>query len=307
MSRKPPGVLEPTSVPVFSARARTAIANAFRVLLCDKHLYQSEAIDAGFIDAASKQIAKDTNDHAFGNMLRVTPAHFVYSGRYILDLPWITSYESTRREIPKSLPPDKAGHLSFELPTIHTTCPKCKEKWPFNPMSCSQETGAEPTDQWFFASYQCQSCKSDPVRFLIRRSGDKLTLSGRDPIESFLAPKVLPKNVANYFGSAHIERNSGQILAGLFLLRVFIEQYWRGLPATQSALKNNPRTSGDDLGAIYNATLPNDFKARFPSLSEIYASLSTCVHTAEADDLVFVASSEKLLEHFEAKRLYKIS
>jgi hypothetical protein len=81
--------------------------------------------------------------------------------------------------------------------------------------------------QIFFLAYECQSCKSFPEVFMIRREKMKLTPSGRTPIEKVEIPKFIPKAQREFFSDAIIAFNSGQILAGKFLLRTFVEQYVR--------------------------------------------------------------------------------
>jgi hypothetical protein len=161
--------------------------------------------------------------------------------------------------------------------------------------------------QWFFLAYQCQQCKGLPVHFLVARKGLKLTLAGRGPIEVLPTPKVLPKHHAKYFSDAIVAHHAGQTLAGLFLLRVFIEQCWHTTPAVQELLNNDPRAPGERQGDTYQATLPSDFKARFPSLKDIYSRLSEAIHAADANASLFEEASAKIVEHFEARRLFKIT
>jgi hypothetical protein len=100
--------------------------------------------------------------------------------------------------------------------------------------------------------------------------------------------------------------NAGQTLAGIFLLRVFIEQFWRAHPAVQAELVKAPHLRGDEMADVYAATLPEDFRARFPRLKDCYDSVSGAMHTANASTEVFEKCSTDLVEHFEARRLFKI-
>jgi hypothetical protein len=99
----------------------------------------------------------------------------------------------------------------------------------------------------------------------MRREALKLRLAGRDPIEILPTPKVLPKAPSKYYSDAIIAHHAGQTLAGLFLLRVFVEQYWRTVPAVQALLTEEPRATGERQGDAYQSSLPTDFKNRFLS------------------------------------------
>lgn len=143
--------------------------------------------------------------------------------------------------------------------------------------------------------------------FLVRRQGTKIRLCGRDPMGEVTVPDVLPIATRSHFGSALVACNAGQTLAGIFFQRVFIEQFWRSLPAIETTLAADPRLTGDKMGELYNATLPNDFKERFPSLSAIYSDLSAAIHSADANADLFEKSAAQTIEHFEARRLFKIA
>jgi hypothetical protein len=135
----------------------------------------------------------------------------------------------------------------------------------------------------------------------------KLQLCGRSIIENLPTPKVLPKSVAKFYSDAHIAHNAGQTLAGLFLLRTFVEQFWNGLAERRILIVPNEgsRVYPDRLGAAYNAILPDDFKDRFPSLSKIYEDISERLHNATADADFFEKAVNDIVEHFEARRLWK--
>jgi hypothetical protein len=88
---------------------------------------------------------------------------------------------------------------------------------------------------------------------------------------------------------------------------VFIEQFWQTVPAVKELVKQNSRANGDEQGSEYQKSLPDDFKSRFPSLKEIYCDLSAAMHTAHANIPLFEESCVKIVEHFEARRLYRIT
>jgi hypothetical protein len=71
-------------------------------------------------------------------------------------------------------------------------------------------------------------------------------------------------------------------------------------------IKQQPRATGDEQGEAYQATLPTDFKSRFPSLSDIYGRLSVAMHKADADAALFEECCAKVVKHFEARRLFDL-
>jgi hypothetical protein len=129
-------------------------------------------------------------------------------------------------------------------------------------------------------------------------------LVGRDPLETIEVPDALPKEYRKHFSDAIIAHNAGQTLAGLFLLRTFIEQYWLSL--TLVPRSRGARIAGDELGQAYNKTLPDGFKSRFPSLSEIFGRLSAALHSADADAVLFDSTATGITEHFDARRVFKL-
>lgn len=91
---------------------------------------------------------------------------------------------------------------------------------------------------------------------MVRREGTKLTLSGRTPIEKVEVPKVIPKTVDRFFSGAIVAYQSGQILAGNFLLRTLLELF------------ASPKATGAKTADVaidqYMGSLPEVFRARFP-------------------------------------------
>jgi hypothetical protein len=199
-----------------------------------------------------------------------------------------------------------AGGVVFTLPTINTFCSTCSESPPFNPVTEESLVNLGGDNQFFVLSYRCQQCKGMPVRFLVRRLKTKLQLTGRDPLEVLPVPGFLPKSVRKYFSDARIAHHAGHTLSGLFLLRVFIEQYWREEPAVKKLLTSDPRATGEKQGEAYQSTLEESFKSPFTSLKEIYGKLSEAIHAANGDDKLFHESASKIEEHFDARRLFKL-
>jgi hypothetical protein len=289
----------------FEEATPAAVSDVFRRLLTEKHLYQCVEVDTGFVAKIAAVLYEDYIACSGPRTSSMPDLEDIQNeGMQVLDRQWLPLDPTLLAE-----PSCSDSEIRFTLPTIHTFCQECDERWPFNPvyegMSCP---GCEKTtDQWFFLAYQCQSCKSLAIRFLVRREGLKLKLSGRDPLEVVPLPKFLPKAHSKYYSNALIAHHAGQTLAGLFLLRVFIEQFWRSLPAAEALLKQDPRATGEKQGEAYQGTLSVDFRSRFPSLSEVYGRLSAAMHSAEVTADLFDDSCRKIEEHFDARRVYKIS
>jgi hypothetical protein len=129
----------------------------------------------------------------------------------------------------------------------------------------------------------------------------KIIQSGRTPIEKVEIPKYIPKAQKKFFSDAIIAFNSGQVLAGKFLLRTFVEQYIRDFTGEKSS------QNIDEIFEKYSANLPDDFKQRFPSLSKLYAQLSVDIHCADSTEGSFIQAQKDISKHFEAKRLFEIS
>jgi hypothetical protein len=290
------------------------ISDAVRQLLSDKHLYQSVNVDVAFLDevteahhkaeriAAARSLSPgrpgrvpelDEIRGTLDSFLRA--AWFPSGARPLVDTGMDILYEND----PKV--------QKYPLPTVKLTCNHCGERGPFNPVGALVETGRRERDnQWTYLSYECQNCKGEPIRFLIRRKRTKLTLSGRDPFETIELPSFIPKQHADNLRNALIANHAGQTLAGVFLMRVFIEQFWKSLPEVTAAVKHKARPTGDELGEAYKATLPASFKERFPTLAETYDALSEDMHAARGSAEVFEKSYAQIVEHFDARRLFKL-
>lgn len=286
------------------------VTEAFKQLLSEKHLYQKTDVGLGCVSDLAKTLHDDSELRASepsmgGDYYKARPSleSLIEEGKSIANNLWI----------PKGIPlptlgfSHEAAPIWFELPTINTYCNDCGERWPFNPVSeGSHLVQGAGEDEFYFLGYKCQQCKGEPIRFLVRREGLKLRLAGRYPLEVLPTPKVLPKTVCKYYGNAVIAHHAGQTLAGLFLLRVFIEQFWRTIPAVKELTVKQPKATGDEQGSMYQDTLPPDFKSRFPSLKDIYGKLSVAIHSACEDAKLFDESCAKIIEHFEALRLFKL-
>lgn len=266
------------------------ITAAFRQLLENKHLYQKVEIDVKELMMSASVASKCTS-----------PCHKPFAAKCFKILDWIWRIENKATGHSKVFDVDA---LIFSLPAIKIFCATCKGIWPFNayPPDAHEILNHKVGMNWqqiFVLGYECQSCKGLPTVFMVRRNGLQLFLEGRSPIEYVEVPKVIPKEQRKYYSDAIVAHNSGQTLAGLFLLRTFIEQYVRRHSA-------NPELPADKLIENYMEQLPVDFKERFPSLGKIYSDLSAAIHKAEALVDLFDKTIADLIQHFDAKRLFKI-
>ena len=199
--------------------------------------------------------------------------------------------------------------LMLLVPDVKLFCGECQRIEAFNSISSQEITGRSTEEpdiiikrkeavQVFFLSFLCQSCKQIPEVFLVRRQGLKLTLCGRAPMEVADVPSFIPKSVRQYYSGALIAHQSGQTLAGLFLLRTLIEQWAR------SKLES-PSERADEVMDKYMATLPSDFKSRFRSMRSLYDELSADIHAATGSGELFDKALKEITEHFDARRLFK--
>jgi len=307
----------------FLSTVQTTVQDAFRELLSNKHLYQTVRPSTEKIDEKAKQLHdKELRESAKPSVGSLSSAPKGGAPPFervqgvatkLLGLGWQPKVPDPRfgRGIFPGDQPNKILEIEFDLPTIRTTCTVCKTDEPFNPIHCSIPStkgsyhNTPYNEQDFVLQYQCQACKGQPVTFLLHRSKEKLRLSGREPMEIVTVPADIPKTHQDHYSSAIIAYQSGQVLPAIFMLRVFIEQYWLSFPTVRAAA-NATRFSGDIMGEEYKKLLPGDFKSRFPTLLETYGSLSGAIHTANADEPIFSAAKSNVLKHFEAIRAFDL-
>jgi hypothetical protein len=300
---------EETAEKVISA----TVSEALKKLLSEKHIYQSikceyEPTMSSLVEHYVKADIRSSQT-SLSNPKPRDAAVFKTIFRTLEIRAW---YPSNGRPLVDAgvdiLEQQNKKNQKFELPTIKTTCPSCEEKGPFNPVGALVEMGRDARDdQWFYFSYECQNCKEEPIRFFVRRESRKLTLVGREPFETVEVPGFIPKRHVKNLRSALVANHGGQTLAAIFLLRVFVEQFWRSIPGVISKIPAKGRFTGDDMGEAYKVTLPEDFKNRFPNLAEVYSDLSVLMHTANADAAGFDAAVAQVYRHFEARKLFGLT
>jgi hypothetical protein len=285
-----------------------AIEQALKELLQDKHLYQS--ITPAFEENQPNQLAP--------HLSPIDRTMINNEGLSLRFGPW-TPFD------PKLSAPVKSGEslpdlIRFLMPTIKVYCETCDSKEAFNPVgfgtapsfetlfAVSREgvhkllqsfTPGKALTQVFVFSYQCQHCKGAPDVFLVRRLGTKLTLSGRSPMENVEVPKYIPRPESRWYSGAIVAYQSGQELAGLFLLRTLLEQFARRATGSK-ALR------GGDVITAYMETLPEAVKSSFPSPANLYEEISGALHAADSALSPFPEVKKGIDEHFDARRLFKL-
>lgn len=205
------------------------------------------------------------------------------------------------------------GGIQFPISGVRLYCPRCKREEPHNP-GTDRNWGQLPARilrykiiQTLVVPYQCQGCTAEPVIFSIRRDNVKFQLVGRNPIEVTPTPDVIPELERKYFSDAVLAYQSGQVLPAIFMLRTFIEQVWKRYNTHFAVVLAPGAITAEERGARYQEALPDDFKQRFPSFLKIYADLSAAMHDADADSTLFEKTRGEIVEHFEARKLYKLS
>jgi predicted RNase H-like HicB family nuclease len=154
--------------------------------------------------------------------------------------------------------------------------------------------------QMFTLVYQCQRCLGKPEAFLIRRDVWTFYLEGRSPIERVEVPKFVPEKEQRYYSDAVVAFNSGKVLAALFYLRTFVEQFARRITGKTG------RATGEEILDAYYETLPSSLKSEMPSLREWYENLSVPIHAGKDDTEVFTKAKEAIDKHFEIRRVFRM-
>jgi hypothetical protein len=162
--------------------------------------------------------------------------------------------------------------------------------------------------QIFSFPYQCQNCKEEPLVFLVKRDGLKLTLVGRSQFPEVLIPNFIPDAQRKFYRNAIIADQTSFTLAAALYLRTVVEQYFYAvIPEIKiKAIKGNP--TGDELADLYAETLPKNFPNNFPSLKKAYDDLSAIVHSGKENDEAkksFAAIRVAVDGHFKAVQLFR--
>jgi hypothetical protein len=266
------------------------VTHALRELLEHKHLYQSVPVQIG-------NLGDRPLDGPIGRIDENARAAVAAT----ISQPWHLVDNLERR------PTFLSGlRLDADVPHVKLFCVRCNRTEAFNSISATDMLArdymtpvhalGDKVIQVFVLSFLCQSCKTVPEVFLVRREGLRLSLEGRSPIEHVEVPNVLPKNLEKFYTGAIIAKQCGHTLSGLFMLRTLIEQWVRSLGWEE------PRAS--DAIDSYVASLPEDFRNRFPCLRDEYKALSDDIHSATGSPEVFDRVHSAILRHFDARRVF---
>lgn len=273
-----------------------ALAAQLKVLLEQKHLYQKVEIDfQQMSEALEKRVILEAERRRFG---------YLVAGMSNVNLQ-LSETQIVENNVPVP---------TLLLQNVKLFCSQCKQRETFS-ITWHKDATAEvdaksqadhriagvPLQiQLFLLVYQCETCKSVPVSFLLKRARWKLSIEGRSPIEEVEVPTFIPETEATFFRDATIAAQTGNVLAGLFYLRVFIEQFARRQTGKHG------RNTGEEILQAYQELLPNRMREHAPSLGDWYNQLSAAMHEARNDVNLFDAASTAITEHFDFRRLYKI-
>jgi len=250
-------------------------------LLETKHLYQKVSIDPkGIVAHARSRVVQLDHIQAFENWSRT-------------DLP-LTILSPALHELLG--PPHDEPLLTLILTNVKLCCQTCGRREAFVPQwnaSFPSDGTRAPGFQVLLLTYQCQGCQTTPEALLVRRRAWELELHGRSPMEQVEVPKYIPKPEYNFFRDSVIAFNSGKVLAGLFYLRSFLEQFAR-------------RVTGDEVMSEYGKTLPPTLRDSMPSLRDWYDKLSEPIHAAKDDSETFEAARAEIEKHFDIRRVHAI-
>jgi len=285
----------------FRYQFNSFVAECLKQLLETKHLYQKISIAPDEVRAnlSTKLAAIAGEREEFDRLIR----HYTDERFTIADRQLFSQHPS--RPL-----------LSLIVQNAKLFCSKCNAREAFRPVWFSEITNEllqrDPeqenfkisfgkTFQLFYLVYQCQRCQGVPEVFLIKRDEVDLLLEGRSPIEHVEIPNYIPKHERNWFRDAVIAFQTGKILAALFYLRTFIEQFAR----RKTNLKDEKKT-GDEIMAGYAKTLPDNLRDTMPSLGEWYDKVSEALHGAKEDAKLFEAAKERIEKHFDIRRVHDL-
>lgn len=284
-------------------------------LLETKHLYQSTSVTEDSIieilPARRRRNAGGTGNlrayssrEDIGFVVGELDVSETVELRSLLSGPWqIVAPRQRRFAVDTGL--EKRAKIEITLISVKTRCGSCGEHLPMNLVAATDvasgiwdDAGLLTRDNFsvYALSFQCQGCRDGIEVFLVCRENNKMTLVGRSPMEQVDVPKFIPKAQRKYYSGAVIAFNSGQILAGLFLLRVLIEQFTREITKVEG--------KADAVLDQYMESLPTDFSGRFPSLRKIYGTLSDSIHLARESPETFENVIRDIEKHFEARTVF---
>jgi hypothetical protein len=279
-------------------------SNQLKAVLETKHLYQKAEIRP---DELIKKMVDPIKDATRKERLQKWCNETLTNERFVLAQEQLYLANRTTGE--------NEPLLTLRVPNVSLFCKKCGRREAFAPMWSTDATNevrkrgnvgekwvAMPaTFQLFLVVYQCQRCLGTPEGFLVRREGWNLSLHGRSPMELVEIPKYIPDGESQHYRDCVIAFNSGKVLAALFYLRTFIEQFGRRVTGMAG------RATGEEIFDAYSPTLPDNLRSQMPSLREWYDKISEALHTAKEDPALFAAAKAAIEKHFEIRKVFNLS
>jgi hypothetical protein len=276
-------------------------SNRLKTLLETKHLYQK--VDVNPDDLVQK--FSNTKDNATNQRVLKWATETLRTEKFTLA-------DQQLYVAPRGV--EQQPVLTLKLPHVSLFCKKCGRREAFAPVwftdssneirvraLAGQKPVAMPFDfQLFSLVYQCQRCLGTPEGFLVRRDGWSIGLHGRTPMELVEIPKYIPDDEARHYRDAVIAFNSGKVLAALFYLRTFIEQFGRRMTGIFA------RATGDEIFDAYSDKLPPELRPQMPSLKDWYDKISEALHIAKEDADLFDAAKTAIEKHFEIRKVFNI-
>ena len=294
--------------PRFELECQETICNSLVELMTNKGIYQN--IQINFAQALSlgvHSIGKKEHEYSYDDLI------FEINNR-----PWQPMSKGLGSDLGRDLPkPSQSNPLSsevynyninFYLPEIIIYCRNCKSSTTHLSMASSGRNFIENIEtirdgnieQYFDFHYKCSICRKTITNFLITRYKNKITLCGRSERLKIEVDKIIAKKYRDIISDAISSTNEGDIYAGFYHLRTFIEHYVKGVLKIDIEFKIN----GDDLVDQYNKELGSKISSQIPSLTSIYSELSKNLHSRTGKKEDFDSLLEKITDHLKAIDLY---
>lgn len=276
------------------------LARFLREVLETRHLYQNVLLPFDFEALDGAVELREERSPKFTTALRSLNA---------IDGPWFVSPRGPVLPGTVGANIDNSGQLSLRVETAKLFCVQCGSREAHN---CEQideaysprfvpEGDRSVIEQAVVIAWCCQCCKAARQAFMLRRKGRKVSICGRIPMEHVEVPQYLPQQELRHFRSAVVAHQSGETLAGLFLLRVAIEQFARRL-SERSIDDVGATTDVEQLFSAYSESQTPQHRNVLPSLYAIYGRLSDAIHVASADEALFEHSLSEIARHFALLR-----
>jgi hypothetical protein len=294
--------------PEKQAEIITSISNGFgealKELLETKHLYQKVSVKD--IALYWSDLRKRYPSDKYGQIIPLFEKELLHS-RY---------FPSSNLMVSVDRDNSTETHPTLIVANVKMFCTTCDSREAFSPIWMRELAnelskpvmmhGRTPAPmplgtQIFYFTFQCQRCKKELISIIVRREGWNLALHGRSPMEQVDVPNYIPKPEQRLFRDALIAMHGGKILAALFYLRTFIEQFARRVTSTTG------KETGDTIMEKYSATLPSVQRASMPSLRDWYGKLSEVLHHAREDEKLLEEALSAIENHFDIRRVFKIS